>query len=238
MMFDEIDALLRSLPESTSRHEYHQQIVELNLLSKPTKKTRQLTLRHLVELYGLDPSLPLFRAFRRLWTLEKDARPILALSMALARDPLLRISEDFILAKAVGESLTRDELVRLLEREQPHRFSDTSLQSIARNISGSWSRAGFFSGKVRKIRSRPKITPVNAAFSVFLGYLEGLSGQRLFSTRWTNLLECSVDELAGLLTSAANRGLLVFMNAGGVVEVRFPGYLSIEEEQWINEQNH
>ena len=30
---------------------------------------------------------------------------------------------------------------------------------------------------------------------------------------------------------AANRGFLVFMNAGGVMEVRFPGYLTSEENK-------
>jgi hypothetical protein len=40
----------------------------------------------------------------------------------------------------------------------------------------------------------------------------------------------ALDELEALANSASHRGLLVFMNAGGVKEVRFPGYLTPEEE--------
>jgi hypothetical protein len=35
--------------------------------------------------------------------------------------------------------------------------------------------------------------------------------------------------------AAANRGQIVLRSAGGVVEVRFPGYLTAEEEQWLRE---
>ena len=45
------------------------------------------------------------------------------------------------------------------------------------------------------------------------------------------LLGGTPAELEALANSAAHRGLLVFMNAGGVKEVRFPGYLNAEEEQ-------
>jgi hypothetical protein len=46
-----------------------------------------------------------------------------------------------------------------------------------------------------------------------------------------NLVGGSLDELEALANSASHRGLLVFMNAGGVKEVRFPGYLTPEEEK-------
>lgn len=237
MMLDEISALLLDLPDSAARSEYQQQVIEYNLLAKRTQKTRQLTFRHLAELYGLDQKLPLFRMFRKLWALDEDARPLLALSMALARDPLLRLSEDFLLAKPLGCAVTTAEMVTFIEQELPGRFSAASSKSFAQNINATWTHAGFLRGKVKKIRCQPKITPANAAFSIFLGYLEGLSGQMLFSTRWTNLLECSSDELAGLVASAANGGLLVFLNAGGIMEVRFPDFLSAEEEKWIHEQD-
>ena len=237
MMFDEVNALLQSLPDFANRNEYYQQIIECNLLAKRTQKTRQLTFRHLNDLYGLDPGLPLFRMFRKLWALDEEAKPLLALSIALARDPLLRLSEDFILAKPVGSSVTSEEMLAVIEQKQPGRFSAASLKSFAQNINSTWTQAGFLTGKAKKIRHRPTITPVNAVFCVFLGYLEGLSGQRLLSTRWANLLGCPADELTGLLTSAANSGLLVFLNAGGIVEVRFPGFLSAEEEKWIHEQD-
>ncbi len=38
--------------------------------------------------------------------------------------------------------------------------------------------------------------------------------------------------------AAHHKGLLVFMEAGGVKEVRFPGYLTPEEEQIRQEVSH
>ena len=66
---------------------------------------------------------------------------------------------------------------------------------------------------------------------LFLGYLMGRTGQRLFASEWTSLLRETLEEMEALANSASNRGLLVFMNAGGVKEVRFPGYLTPEEER-------
>ncbi len=236
-MLDEIATLLGALAEPTARTEYERQIQELNVLGKPTGNSRQLTLRHLVGLYGLDPEVPMFRMFSTLWALDGEAKPLLALAMALARDPLLRMSEDFMLERPMGSVITRDDTAAFIAESCPGRFSEASLKSFAQNINGTWTQAGFLRGKVKKIRCRPKATPVNAAFCLFLGYLEGLSGQRLFSTRWTRILECSQDELVALTVAAGNRGLLVFMNAGGIMEVRFPGCLSAEEAQWVHEQD-
>jgi hypothetical protein len=71
-----------------------------------------------------------------------------------------------------------------------------------------------------------------------MGYLMGRTGQRLFASEWTSLLCETNDELEALANSASHRGLLVFMNAGGVKEVRFPGYLSPEEERIRQEVSH
>jgi len=75
------------------------------------------------------------------------------------------------------------------------------------------------------------VTPMNVVLCLFLGYLEGLSGQRLFASHWMNLLPASSGEVEALAHSASHRGLLVFLNAGGVKEIRFPDYLTAEEEQ-------
>ena len=79
---------------------------------------------------------------------------------------------------------------------------------------------------------------VVVALLLFLGYLEGRTGQRLFSSDWMDLLGSSIEELEQLANAASHRGLLVFMNAGGVKEVRFPGYLTPEEERIRQEVSH
>lgn len=236
-MLDDVATLSR-LPMDAGRADYIREVVELNALAKPTRKARELALRHLATLYGLDRSLAVFRAFRRLWASDEAAAPVLALFVALARDPLLRATQSFILGKRVGQVVTRDEFEQVLGDAHQDRFSPASLKSFAQNVSGTWTQAGFLTGRSRKSRTQPVITPANVAFALFLGYLEGLTGQRLFTTAWTNLLGSSLDELVALTSSASQRGLLVFRDGGGVKEIRFPGYLTPEEEQERQEASH
>lgn len=237
-MLEDLRLLLACLPAEATRSDYVAKAVVNNVLGKPTKKARELGLRHLATLYTLDPQSALFRALRRLWSTDVAAQPLLALSAALARDPLLRASQAFILQKNIGAAVPREELEKVLTGLHQERFSPASLKSFAQNVNGTWTAAGFLVGRTRKTRTAPVVTPANVALGLFLGYLEGLSGQRLFSSSWIQLLGCASSELEAMATAASHRGLLVFMNAGGVKEVRFPGYLTAEEEQWRQEASH
>lgn len=231
MMLDDLRVLLSHTPANASRADYAGAIVAENVLGKSTKKARALALRHLSTLYGLDTSNPIFRALRRLWPLDEAAQPLLALATALARDPLLHATQAFILSQATGTSVTRQSVEGFLGHAFPDRFSPASLKSFAQNVAGSWTAAGFLKGHVRKVRAAPTLRPESIAMLLFLGHLEGRTGQRLFSSEWTNLTGGSSNELDALANSASHRGLLVFMNAGGVKEVRFPGYLTPAEER-------
>lgn len=235
MMFEDLSRLFEHAGADATRDDYRRAVVAFNVLGKPTHKSRVLAFGHLTELYGLEPTIPLFRVFRRLWEADAAARPMLALMVALARDPLLRLSEAFILSKAVGETVRREEVENLLAHQDPDRFSPASRKSFAQNINGTWTQAGYLSGRVHKTRAIPTFTPAVMAFALFLGHLEGLSGQRLFTSSWMNLLPGSPADLEALAHAAAQRGLIVFLNAGGVKDVRFPGYLTDEEEQWRHE---
>lgn len=235
MMLDEVTQLFEHPPLEMNRDGYRTEVVDHNVLGKPTQKSRVLTFGHLTELYGLDSAIPIFRVFRRLWTLDEQARPVLALSIALARDPVLRLSEPFVLGKALAETIRREEVEALIDTAEPDRFSPATLKSIAQNINSSWTQAGYLAGRARKLRTRANVTPTNITYALFLAHLEGLSGQRLFSSRWVNLLCRSPDELEALANSASHRGQIVFLNAGGVKEVRFPGFLTDEEEQWLHD---
>jgi hypothetical protein len=238
MMLDDLRVLLAHTEPGASRNDYAAAIVDRNVLGKSTKSARQLALRHLSTLYGLDNSNVIFRVLRRLWTLDEAAQPQLALAVALARDPLLRATQDFFLAYPQGAVVAREEVESFLSRQFQERFTAASLKSFAQNVSGTWTAAGVLVGHRRKIRSNPPVRPETAAMLLLLGYLEGRTGQRLFSSRWMSLLGASPDELVALANSASHRGLLVFMNAGGVREVRFPGYLSNEEEKLRQEASH
>lgn len=238
MMLSDLRQLFSSTSSEASRADYASAVIEGNVLGKPTRKSRELAFRHLATLYGLDPINPIFRALRRLWASDEHAQPMLALAVALARDPLLASSQDFLLSQPVGCAVQREIVERFLERLYPERFSPASLRSFAQNVSGTWTDAGFLSGRKHKVRSLPKAHPESLTLLLFLGYLMGRSGQRLFASEWTQLLGCTQDVLELLANSASHRGLLVFMNAGGVKEVRFPGYLTSEEEKLQQEVAH
>ncbi|WP_295391588.1 hypothetical protein [uncultured Thiodictyon sp.] len=238
MMLDDLRHLLARTPASSSRQDYGCAIVTDNLLGKSTRKARELSLRHLTTLYGLDAANPLFRALRRLWPLDAAAQPLLALTVALARDPLLRTSEGFVLSRPVGSLVSPQDVETFVAEAFPDRFSSASLKSFSRNLAGTWTAAGFLNGHRRKTRSLPDVRPEVVTLSLFLGHLEGRSGQRLFSSQWMALLGGTPAELAALTNAAAHRGLLVFMNAGGVQEVRFPDYLTPEEEHIRQEAAH
>jgi hypothetical protein len=238
MMLDDLRNLLAHTPVGASRQEYAGAIVTDNLLGKPTKKARELSLKHLTALYGLDAANPLFRCLRRLWPMDVAAQPLLALTVALARDPLLRASEGFVLSRSVGSLVLPEDVEAFLAKAFPERFSAVSLKSFSRNLTCTWTAAGLLQGHRRKTRSQPAIRAEVVALSLFLGHLEGRSGQRLFSSRWMTLLGGTPAELEALTNAAANRGLLVFLNAGGVRELRFPDYLTPEEDQIRQEAAH
>jgi len=238
MMLDDLRLLMAHTSPQFTRAEYAKAVIEDNVLGKPTKKARELALRHLGTLYGLDSANVIFRALRRLWPLQDAAQPLLALAMALARDPMLRVTQPFIGSQAVGSPIPRESVEAFLSNAYPGRFSSASLKSFAQNVLGTWTAAGLVHGRVRKQRAAFEPQPESVAMLLLLGYLEGRSGQRLFASDWMRLLEGSPGEPEELAKSASHRGLLVFMSAGGVKEVRFPGYLMPEEERIRQEVSH
>ena len=238
MMLDDLRLLLAHTPPHATRADYAAAVVEHNVLGKPTRMARELALRHIATLYALDPANPIFRALRRLWPAAAAAQPLLALVVALARDPLLKGTQSFILGQPAGAGLPREAVEAFLDASHPDRFSPASLKSFAQNVAGTWTAAGLLQGRVRKTRATVQADPESITLLLFLGYLEGRTGQRLFSSDWINLVAGSPDELEALASSASHRGLLVFMNAGGVKELRFPGYLTPEEERTRQEVSH
>lgn len=235
MMLAEISQLFDIQPVDAKPEEYKYDIEVANVLHKPTSRARTLTWRHLVDLYGMDTQIPLFRIFRLLWESDEKARPLLACQMSLTRDPILRLSKPKILSLRIGEHLPREGMEQAVIDQYPDRFSPAMLKSMAQNVNGTWTRAGYLSGRNKKIRSEPDVRPVNVAFSLFLGYLEGATGNRLFSTEWSQMLECRRESLIELARLASHRGLLNFKHSSEVIEVTFPDYLTQEEEAWLYE---
>lgn len=231
MMLEEFTALLSELPAKASRSEYAASIVEGNCLHKPTAATRKLTNQRLGELYGLDPSIPLFRVLRQFWGSDQSGRPLLALLLALARDPLIRATAEPVLCMHPGEELARQSLTNALNDAVGGRLNPEILDKVVRNAASSWTQSGHLLGRSRKLRQRIRPTPLSISYALLIGYVLGLRGYRLFESPWCRLFDASVDELIFAAMDAKRSGFIDLKHSGSVIEVGFSSVLTNEERQ-------
>jgi hypothetical protein len=237
MMLRELSLSLEHVDKNEKINAYFAAILEQNVLGKPTQTTRKRTAQRLVELYTLDPTRTVFRLLRHLWDADASSQPLLTFLAATARDSLLRDTTPFVLALVDGEMVTGRLVADHLGERYPTRFKPTTLLSTAQNLASSWTQAGYLTGKVKKKRSRPVVTPVVVTFAMLLGYLCGARGKRLLDTGWTRMLDRTPTELAELATAASRQGWLNFKAAGSVIEITFPGLLTPQEEKASNESD-
>lgn len=235
MMLAEITELFHGRGVDASAAQYQEDIERFNVLHKPTEKARKLTWRHMTDLYAMDKDVVLFRIFRQLWESDERARPLLTCQMALARDPLLRLSQNKILSLAPGQWLPREDMEQAFHEQCPDRYSPAMLKSLAQNVNGTWTHAGYLQGRTKKHRTEPDVRPVNVVFALFLGYLQGATGNRLFTCEWVRVLGCRLERLLELARQAGYSGMINFKHSSEVVEVTFPDYLNKEEESWLHE---
>jgi hypothetical protein len=234
IMSAELRLLLDYVPTDANKETYKRAVVDDNILGKHTVATRKLSFQRLSELYGLDASIPLFRYMRFLWDVDIEARPLLSLLNAYARDPLLRMSAPAVLGAEPGTYINKNDIERTLIEVAGERFNPAILNKIARNAASSWTQSGHLLGRTRKQRAKLQVTPGAVALALFIGYLEGLRAQRLFDTPWTRLLEVPVH-IQDFTLEASRRGWLDYLRVDTIVEVRFPGRLKPEEEEWTHE---
>jgi hypothetical protein len=223
IMLDDLEALLAGVsPEHAAVAAYRRAIEEENILGKRSGKTRILTTRHLIELYSLDPNVPIFNALLFFWAKDPSAHPVVALLCAYARDGVLRAGAPFVLRHDLGASVTRQSLEAYIAKGYPGRFSAATLRSVAQNINASLTRTGHLNGRVGKTRGRATATPGAAAYALFLGHLSGARGELLLETEYAKLLDCPAQAIIELAEEASRRGWMVFKRIGRVMEVRFP----------------
>ena len=234
MMFKELDLLFEDQEQNAPREAYVSAIVDQNSLGKKTVSTRKLTCQRLSELYGLDPSIPLFRILRHLWHFDETGRPLLALLTALARDPLLRVTLPPILQMDTGEELLRQKMKEALRQGVESRLNNGTLDTVVRNTSSSWTQSGHLTGRVRKYREQVIPTPIVTAYALVLGYILGARGNGLFKTLWASVLDTPQERLIALATDAKRLGFLDLSQAGGVVEVSFTRLFTEDERHLIH----
>ncbi|MEW6574587.1 MAG: hypothetical protein AB1374_13265 [Bacillota bacterium] len=237
IMFEELATVLHECPEEATHDDYARAIIDRNCLGKRTVATRKLSSQRLSELYGLDPSLPLFRILRYCWQADKDGHRLLALLTAMARDPLLRVTSPLILGMRPGEELVRQQMTGMLRESVGNRLNDQTLDKVVRNASSSWTQSGHLKGRGRKIRQRVNPTPVVTAYALLMGYILGVRGIGLFKTLWARVLDASTEELIQSAVDAKRLGFLDMSQSGGIIEVSFARLLTQEERRLIHGQN-
>jgi hypothetical protein len=231
IMLDELRALLTNCRPEATRERYLSAIREDNCLGKRTVATRRLSSQRLSELYALDPEVPLFRIMRRCWYADREGQRLLALLLALARDPLLQITALPVLRMRPGEELARQQMIDALKRAVGSRLSESTFDKVVRNASSSWTQSGHLKGRGHKIRQRITPTAVSTAFALLLGYLAGTRGAMLFETFWAQVLDSPPSELMHLAMDARRLGFLDMSQSGGVVDLTFSRLLTQDERQ-------
>ena len=217
MMFRELEALIgvgASAPE-----QFRSAAIDENAIGKATSNTRRLTFGHLASLYGLLEQPPLTRALLMMWPSDVQGRRLRALLVALARDPLLRVTAPAIMAGSVGQSLQYPRLQDALLAAFPGRFSEKTLRSLAQNCASSWTQAGHLNGAVKKLRQRVSPTPATAAFAALIAIAAGFGGQAILSSGWMRVLDLRPERGMDALRRAEAIGLARVRSAGDVTEV-------------------
>jgi hypothetical protein len=231
IMLHELRAVLASCRPDATRDDYLAAIHEDNCLGKRTASTRKLSSQRLSELYALDPEVPLFRVMRRCWYADRDGQAVLALLLALARDPLLRASAPPILRMRSGEELARQQLTDALSRAVGSRLSEATLDKVVRNVASSWTQSGHLKGRGRKVRQSVTPTAATTAYALLLGHLAGKRGAALFESLWAQVLDAPAGELMHLALDARRLGFLDMSQSGGVIDVAFSRLLAPDERR-------
>lgn len=231
IMLDELRAVLAKCSSNAARDEYLSAIHEDNCLGKRTTATRKLSSQRLSELYSLDSKVLLFRIMRRYWYADRDGQAILAILLALARDPLLRISAPPVLRMRPGEELARQQITDALSRAVGNRLSESTLDKVVRNVASSWTQSGHLRGRGRKVRQSVTPTAITTAYALLLGYLTGMRGMALFESLWAQVLDAPATELINLAMDSRRLGFLDMSQSGGVVSVDFSRLLAQDERR-------
>lgn len=214
--------LLRAVPSDAPAEQYRQAVVEGNVLGRPTLAGRQRSLRHLRELYFLDPERQEFTALRHFWDIDSASRPLLAGLLSFTRDEVLRASFDAILDLPAGSSVTSADLTAAVTAQFGNEMSESTLSKTGRNTGACWTQTGHLVGRARKVRTDVEARPAAIAYAAYLGHLAGGRGLGVLDNPWSQILGLAPGRTLEALRDAHTQGLLDLLVAGNVVDVSFP----------------
>jgi len=222
MMLAELEAVLAAVPIGSGAPDYHDAILQRNVLHKATDSTRKESLRRLRELYALDEARPIFGLLRKLYALDRASLPLLAVQVAWARDPLFRSTTPPVVDASVGERVETESLAQAFEAAFPDQYSELSRNQTARHAASSWTQSGHLVGRTKKTRQQIKPSVVAVTMALFLGEVAGFHGAAIFSSPWSALLDLNPDRARSLGQEAHRAGLLNLRAVSEVIELSFP----------------
>ncbi len=231
MMLPEISILTEVIPLEATQHEYRNAILADNVLGKPTYTSRDKSLRHLLQLYELDPNLALFRVLRKLTAEDRASLPLIAMTCTFCRDAQFRHSFGLIDQLKPGEPLRRERMEEYLEEGFPGRFSAAMKKSLAQNVNATWTESGHLTGRSRKVRALPQPRAAASTYAMFAGYLRGLRGEILIQSVFGRLVAPDPSVIIAHLSTATTPGWLRFRHGGGVLEIDFSAFLTRQEQE-------
>ncbi len=237
IMLEELSKLIEAVPDAINYDKYVEAIIDQNCLLKRSSSSRKITASFLTELYSLDPTLSIFRTLLFFWNRDEEARPLLAMLCAVCRDRVLNHSFKEIRSLELNTEVQKKAIEELIDDMEPNRFSESTLQSMARNILSSWTKSGHLKGRREKVRAQAKATPSTVAYAIYLGYLAGERGPALFETKYMEINDCSKEMAIELAENASARGWINYKRIGNVMEISLPNLITKEEAEIIYEQN-
>lgn len=223
IMLSELRQLLHACSVEADLEAYRSAAIDENALSKRSVPARERSFRYLRELYSLDLGQDSFGTLRRLWDVDVEAQPLLALLAAIDRDPSLRATAKPILASRPRDRITSDDLRTAVQVVYPDSYNAATSSKIGRNALSSWTQSGHLAAVTRTERIRRQATcrPAAVAFALFLGHRSGSAGQALFDTLYAQLLDVSTPVARDHAFEAAQRGWIDYREVGGIIDVGF-----------------
>lgn len=221
IMLGDLRLLFAACPPSAQIEDYKDAILNSNILLKKTIAARKESFSRLKRLYGLDPEIYLFKMLRNLWEHDQDAQSMLALLYAMARDPILRSTADFVIDLPEGTRITAPQFADVVGDAFPSELNEKTLASIGRNIASTYTQSGHFRGRSVKERVHVESFTTSITYALLLSYLCEERGETLYHTSWVRLLDSPIHEIQTKAQLASQQGWLEYRYAGRMTDISF-----------------
>ena len=223
IMFSELEKVMDYSLESNN----FQESLDNNVIGKKSADGIKKTTNFLKILYGFDNQSKPFKAFKYFWKIaEENEKPLLSILYAIGNDYLLEESIPILAETKLGDKVLIEKIEQNIELHHLNRYSPKSLRSMAQNIASSWKQAAFITGKVKNIRTQPKISPNVLAFAFFMSFLNGDRGDFILSSKWVKALFLNESSLRALAIEASKRDLFQYQYGGNVTSISFSNLIT------------